>query len=101
MNHLYFDFIYLVGGLILIVGLMGKRSTIPWAIVCYRMAASLLIASGAIGLITFSCHADWIQAHPYALSYWQNMLKHVAMGILITLVFVARKIESNKTPAQS
>ncbi|SRR5260221_580029 len=96
MNHMFFIFVYLVGGSGILIGLIGKRSKIPWAMFCWRVAAVLFIASGLLGWVVYGYDNEWTQGHHDQLIYLRTIVSNIAAGMLITLLLVCRKFESAK-----
>jgi hypothetical protein len=99
VSHWLFDLIYVLGGLILLIGLIGMRSKIPRAIFCWRLAASLCIAFGIMGLVTNLTPDRFPHVH-YLLLYWGHCLQNIDLGMLLTLLLVCRKFESSKGVSQ-
>jgi len=99
VSHWLFNLIYVLGGLMLVIGLVGKRSKIPWAIFCWRLAALLCIASGIMGLVTDLIPDRFPHIHTQ-LIYWRSVLKNMDLGMLLTLALVCREFESSKKPSQ-
>jgi hypothetical protein len=88
-------FASIAGGLMILIGLIGKQSKIPWAILCWRTAALLFIASGILGII-YGYDSNWVWIHHDLLRYLRTVVGTFAGGMTVVLLLVCREFESNK-----
>jgi len=92
--NLFSIFAFIAAGLVMFIGLIGKRSKYPWALFCWRLAALLSIGNGISGWVINDYDSDWMLRHHDQLMYLRNTMGSVTMGMIFTLFLVCRKFES-------
>jgi hypothetical protein len=101
-RHHFSDILCILAGLALLFSVIGKSSKNPRALFFFRLASIMLLIGGGFRCLRYFQNIGWVHHYDYQVFYYGFLLKAMAAGMMVVLVFlgVQKEFEPRKKASQ-